>query len=131
MKIFGIGTDIVNIKRVEHSLKRYGFSFKNKIFSKKEISYCDKKKNSSSFYAKRFAAKEAFTKALGTGIRKGVSLKNIEITNNVDGKPSILLKGNLPSYLKKKIKSSKYDIHLSLSDDIPWAQATVIISYNK
>ena len=131
MKIFGIGTDIVNIKRMEHSLKKHGFSFKNRIFSKKEISYCEKKKNSSSFYAKRFAAKEAFTKALGTGIRKGVNLKNIEITNNVYGKPLILLKGNLSSYLKKKIKSSKYDIHLSLSDDKPWAQATVIISYNK
>ena len=131
MKIFGIGTDIVNIKRMEHSLKKHGFSFKNRIFSKKEISYCEKKKNSSSFYAKRFAAKEAFTKALGTGIRKGVNLKNIEITNNVYGKPLILLKGNLSRYLKKKIKSSKYDIHLSLSDDKPWAQATVIISYNK
>ena len=130
MKIFGIGTDIVNIKRMEHSLKKHGFSFKNRIFSKKEISYCEKKKNSSSFYAKRFAAKEAFTKALGTGIRKGVNLKNIEITNNVYGKPLILLKGNLSRYLKKKIKSSKYDIHLSLSDDKPWAQATVIISYN-
>jgi len=131
MRIFGIGTDIVNIKRMEHSLKKHGFSFKNRIFSKKEISYCEKKKNSSSFYAKRFAAKEAFTKALGTGIRKGVNLKNIEITNNVYGKPLILLKGNLSRYLKKKIKSSKYDIHLSLSDDKPWAQATVIISYNK
>ena len=131
MKIFGIGKDIVNIKRMEHSLKKHGFSFKNRIFSKKEISYCEKKKNSSSFYAKRFAAKEAFTKALGTGIRKGVNLKNIEITNNVYGKPLILLKGNLSRYLKKKIKSSKYDIHLSLSDDKPWAQATVIISYNK
>ena len=131
MKIFGIGTDIVNIKRMEHSLKKHGFSFKNRIFSKKEISYCEKKKNSSSFYAKRFAAKEAFTKALGTGIRKGVNLKNIEITNNVYGKPLILLKGNLSSFLKKKLKNSKYDIHLSLSDDKPWAQATVIISYNK
>ena len=130
MKIFGIGTDIVNIKRMEHSLKRRGFSFKTKIFSKKEIAYCERKKNSSSFYAKRFAAKEAFTKALGTGIRKGVNLKNIEISNNVLGKPFILLKGNLSTYLKKKIKSSNYDIHLSLSDDKPWAQATVIICYN-
>ena len=129
MKIFGIGTDIVNIKRMESTLKKHGFAFKNKIFSKKEINYCEKKKNSSSFYAKRFAAKEAFTKALGTGIRKGVSLKNIEITNNAYGKPSILLKGNLSSYLKKKIRTKKYDIHLSLSDDKPWAQATVIISY--
>ena len=131
MKILGIGTDIINIKRMESSLKKYGHTFKNKIFSKKEIIYCDKKKNPSSFYAKRFAAKEAFTKALGTGIRKGVSLKNIEVANNTDGKPFILLKGNLPSLLKKRIKTNKYDIHLSLSDDKPWEQATVIISYNK
>ena len=103
MKIFGIGTDIVNIRRIEQSLKKHKFSFKNKIFSKKEISYCEKRKNSGAFYAKRFAAKEAFSKALGTGIRKGVNLKDIEITNNVHGKPSISLKGNLANYLKKKI----------------------------
>ena len=131
MEIFGIGTDIVNIKRIDHSLKKYGFNFKNKIFSKNEISYCEKKKNSSAFYAKRFAAKEAFSKALGTGIRKGVNLKNIEISNNAHGKPFILLRGGLANYLKKKVKNKKYDIHLSLSDDKPWAQATVIISYNK
>ena len=131
MNIFGIGTDIVNIKRIEKSIRMNGNRFKNKIFTKKEILYCENKKNPASFYAKRFAAKEAFTKALGTGIRKGVNLKNIEITNNVYGKPLIRLKGNLSRYLKKRIKSSKYDIHLSLSDDKPWAQATVIISYNK
>ena len=131
MKIFGIGTDIVNIKRMDRSLKKYGVNFKNRIFSKNEISYCEKKKNSSAFYAKRFAAKEAFSKALGTGIRKGIDLKNIEIRNNSYGKPSIILKGNIAIFLKKQIKTNKYDIHLSLSDDKPWAQATVIISYNK
>ena len=131
MKIFGIGTDIVNIKRMDQSLKRYGLNFKKKIFSKKEISYCEKKKYSSSFYAKRFAAKEAFSKALGTGIRKGVNLKNIEITNNSNGKPYILLSGNLPDLLKKKVNNKKYEIYLSLSDDKPWAQATVIISCDK
>ena len=131
MEIFGIGTDIVNIKRIERSLKKHGTRFKNKIFSKSEISYCENKKNSSSFYAKRFAAKEALSKALGTGIRKGVNLKNIEISNNIHGKPSILLKGKVANYLKKKVKSKKYNIHLSLSDDKPWAQAMVIISYNK
>ena len=131
MKIFGIGTDIVNIKRMDSSLKKHGLPFKNKIFSKREISYCEKKKNPSAFYAKRFAAKEAFSKALGTGIRKGISLKNIEITNNIHGKPSISLKGSVANYLKRKIKSKKYHIHLSLSDDAPWAQATVIISYQK
>ena len=131
MEIFGIGTDIVNIRRMEHSLKKYGFKFKNKIFSKSEISYCEKKKNYSAFYAKRFSGKEALSKALGTGIRKGVNLKNIEISNNIHGKPSILLKGKVANYLKKKVKNKKYDIYLSLSDDKPWAQATVIISYNK
>ena len=131
MKIFGIGTDIVNIKRIEQSLKKHKFTFKNKIFSKKEISYCEKRKNQSAFYAKRFAAKEAFSKALGTGIRKGVNFKDIEISNNPQGRPSIFLKGDLAIYLKKKVKYKKYDIHLSLSDDKPWAQATVIISYNK
>ena len=131
MKIFGIGTDIINIKRMEHLLKKHGLSFKNRIFSKKEIAYCEKKRNSSAFYAKRFAAKEALSKALGIGIRKGVKLKDIEIINNKYGKPSILLKGYVASYLKKKIKNKKYNIYLSLSDDAPWAQATVIISYNK
>ena len=130
MKIFGIGTDIVNIKRMEKSLKQHGNKFKNNIFSKDEITYCEKKKNSGAFYAKRFAAKEALSKALGTGIRKGINFKNIEIINNSLGKPSIKLKGSTAAFLKKKIKTKKYSIYLSLSDDVPWAQATVIISYN-
>ena len=131
MEIFGIGTDIVNINRIDQSLKKYGLKFKNKIFSSKELRYCEKKKNSSSFYAKRFAAKEAFSKALGTGIGKNIDLKNIEISNNTYGKPYILLRGKVAGYLKKKVKNKKYNIYLSLSDDKPWAQATVIISYNK
>ena len=130
MKIFGIGTDIVNIKRMEKSIKRNGVVFKNKIFSKNEINYCEKKKNPFPFYAKRFAAKEALSKALGTGIRKGINFKNIEVYNDNFGKPSIQLKGSTADFLKKKIKTRKYFIYLSLSDDLPWAQATVIISYN-
>ena len=130
MKIFGIGTDIVNIKRMEKSLKRRGNEFKKNIFSKNEIIYCENKKNSGAFYAKRFAAKEALSKALGTGIRKDIKFKNIEIHNDSFGKPSIRLKGTIDDYLKKKIKRKKYNIYLSLSDDKPWAQATVIISYN-
>ena len=130
MKIYGIGTDIVNIKRVEKSLRKNGNNFKKRIFSKKEIIYCERKKNPINFYAKRFAAKEALSKALGTGIRKGINFKDIEILNDNLGKPSILLKGNTANFLKKKIKSKKYSIHLSLADDLPWAQATVIISYN-
>ena len=129
MKIFGIGTDIVNIKRIKKILKNNGTRFKNKIFSESEINYCEKKRDPGPFYAKRFAAKEAFSKALGTGIRKGINLKNIIIFNDVYGKPKIKLKGSTYNYLKKKVKSKKYNIHLSLSDEDPWAQATVIISY--
>ena len=129
MKIFGIGTDIVNIKRMKRTLKSKNNNFKKKIFSKDEIIYCEKRKNPSSFYAKRFAAKEALSKALGTGIRKGINFKDIEILNDSYGKPSIKLKGSTRKFLKRKINSNKYSIHLSLSDDLPWAQATVVISY--
>ena len=130
MKIFGIGTDIINIKRINNSIKKGGYKFKKKIFSDKEITYCEKKKNPSDFYAKIFAAKEAFTKALGTGIGKGISLRDIEVFNDTSGKPNIRLRGVTSNFLKRKIKKSKYNIYLSLSDDEPWAQATVIISYN-
>ena len=100
------------------------FSQKMKLFIAK------KKKNPTTFFAKRFAAKEALSKALGTGIRKGINFKNIEISNDNLGKPSIKLRGSTAIFLKKKIKTKKYSIYLSLSDDEPWAQATVIISYN-
>ena len=129
MKIFGLGTDIVNIKRLEKILKKNKSSFKSRIFSKSEILYCDKKKSPAPFYAKIYAAKEALSKALGTGIRKGINFKDIEIINNNFGKPSIKLKGTTANFLKKKIRAKKYSIYLSLSDDLPWAQATVIISY--
>ena len=130
MKIFGIVTDIVNIKRMTKTLKSKDNNFKRRIFSKKEIIYCEKKKNPSSFYAKRFAAKEAVSKALGTGIRKGINFKDIEILNDNFGKPFIRLKGSTANFLKKKIKNKKYSIYLSLSDDVPWAQATVVVYYN-
>ena len=100
MKILGIGTDIINIKRMEKSLKKYGNNFKHKVFSKNEIIYCEKKRKPESSYAKRFAAKEALSKALGLGIRKGINLRDIQISNNNYGKPSIRLKGKTLSYLK-------------------------------
>ena len=130
MRIFGLGTDIVNVKRLEKILKKKNSAFKTRIFSKNEILYCDKKNNPYSFYAKRYAAKEAFSKALGTGIRKGVNFKDIEISNNNHGKPYIKLKRETANFLMKKIKKKRYSIYLSLSDDLPWAQATVIISCN-
>ncbi len=129
MKIFGLGTDIVNVKRLEKILKENKNTFKSRVFSKNEILYCEKKNKPAAFYAKRYAAKEALSKALGTGIRKGINFKDIEISNNNIGKPSIKLKGTTAKFLKKKINAKKYSIYLSLSDDFPWAQATVIISY--
>tara|TARA_Y100000590_G_C15130627_1_gene792357 strand:- start:203 stop:595 length:393 start_codon:yes stop_codon:yes gene_type:complete len=130
MKIFGIGTDIVNVKRVDKMLKRHGKRFKKKLFSNKEISYCDNKKNPSSFYAKRYAAKEAFSKAIGIGIKKNFNFRNIEISNDSNGKPYVILNGELKKLLKRKVKKKRYFIYLSLTDDIPWAQATVVISYS-
>jgi holo-[acyl-carrier protein] synthase len=129
MKIYGIGTDVVNIKRMDATLKRKGNKFKKRIFLPKEITYCERKKNSSSYYAKRFAAKEAFSKALGTGISSGINFIDIEVINDNSGKPEIKVMGTTLSYLKKKFKKKKYKIYLSLSDDAPWAQATVLISY--
>ena len=125
MKIFGIGTDIINIKRVEKSLKIYGNKFKENIFSKNEIAYCERKKNPSAFYAKRFAAKEAFFKAIG--VRNKLQFKDIEIKNNPSGAPKFNIKGNALKNLKKIFKNKKFKIHLSLSDDKPWAIASVII----
>ena len=129
MKIFGIGTDIVNITRIDKLIKKDGVKFKKRIFTSNEIKYCQIKKNPSSYFAKRYAAKEALSKALGTGIRKNITFKNIEVYNDKNGKPSINLKGKTFDFLKKKIKTNNYNIYLSLSDDKPWAQATVIISY--
>tara|TARA_B110000438_G_C15804900_1_gene646826 strand:- start:2039 stop:2428 length:390 start_codon:yes stop_codon:yes gene_type:complete len=129
MKILGIGTDIVNMDRIKKILNKKNNHFKKKIFSNKEIIYCEKRKYPHTLFAKRFAAKEALSKALGTGIRKGINFKDIEISNDNLGKPSIKLKGSTAIFLKKKIKKKKYSIYLSLSDDSPWAQATVIVSY--
>ena len=128
MKIFGIGTDIVNVKRMKKSLKKNGDAFKKRIFSKKEIIYCEKKKNPSAYYAKRFAAKEAFSKAIGTGISKGINFDEIIVYNIKSGKPGIRLLGSTKKKVNKIINKKKINIFLSLSDDKPFAVATVVIS---
>ena len=129
MKILGIGTDIVNTNRLKKTIKIYSNKFKQKIFTHKEINYCNIKKNSIQCYAKRFAAKEAFTKALGTGFGNGISLKNIEVVNDNKGKPSIKISGAVLKLLKRKVKNKKYNIYLSLSEDSQCACANVIIMY--
>lgn len=120
--IFGNGIDIIEVERIENSLKNN--RFRDKIFTKKEIAYCKSKKKSVESYAARFAAKEAFFKALGTGWRSGFSFLEIEICNNEMGKPILKIAGKIKYYLEDK---GKFRFHLSLSHLKEFAIAQVII----
>ena len=126
MKIFGIGTDIVNIKRIRRSLNNK--LFLSRLFNKDEISKCKKTINSSNCFAKRFAAKEAFSKALGTGISRGINFNEIIVLNEKNGKPFIKLLNQTKKNVEKKIKKKKYKISLSLSDEKNYAVSFVTIS---
>ena len=126
MKIFGVVTDIVKVSIIKNSLKNK--LFLNRIFNKQEVSKCKKIKNCSNCYAKRFAAKEAFSKALGTGISKGINFNEIIVNNIKSGKPHIKLLGNTKKVVNKILNKKKFNIFLSLSDDKPFAVATVVIS---
>ena len=125
MKIYGIGTDIVEVNRIKKSIKKKLFI--QKIFSKEEILKCKKIKNPSNCFAKRFAAKEAFSKALGTGISKGINFNEIIILNEKNGKPFIKLLNKTKKNVEKKIKK-KFKISLSLTDEKKYAVAFVTIS---
>jgi holo-[acyl-carrier protein] synthase len=126
MSIFGIGSDIIEIFRIKKAFKNK--NFKKKIFSKNEIKEIDKRSNKISGYAKRFAAKEAFSKALGTGVSAGISFREISINNDKSGKPYIVLHGKTKSIVQQKIKK-RYKSFLTLSDEKKFALATVIITY--
>jgi holo-[acyl-carrier protein] synthase len=126
MSIFGIGSDIIEIFRIKKAFKNK--NFKKKIFSKNEIKEIDKRSNKISGYAKRFAAKEAFSKALGTGVSAGISFREISINNDKNGKPYIVLHGKTKSIVQQKIKK-RYKSFLTLSDEKKFALATVIITY--
>ena len=126
--ILGIGMDLCKISRINNTLYRYGDRFKKRCFTNKEIKKCSKVKNSSACYAKRFAAKEAVSKALGTGINQGVYWKDIEIINMKSGKPTVVLKGNAKKILiKMKPASKDYNISITITDENDLAQAFVII----
>ena len=127
MNIIGVGTDIVNISRLKLIIKKNS-SFKKRIFSKKEISYCEKKKLKIACFAKRFAAKEAFSKALGSGITKGIKFNEIEVINDKMGKPNINIYGSSLKIISKLLKKKNFNIYLTLSDDNPFATATVILT---
>ena len=126
MKIIGNGVDIVRNKRIEKSLKINGF--KKRIFTKYEILNSKKIKNKINYFAKRFAAKEAFVKAIGTGFRQSINFNDIEIKNNKQGKPLINLSENIKSILKIKFNIKKYKIFLSLSDEKNYSIAYVIFN---
>ena len=126
--IIGLGNDLINIDRIEKTLIRFGERFTKRVFTDDEILRSESRKKSVESYAKRFAAKEATTKALGTGLSNGVFFKDIGIINNKFGKPSILLTGGAKERLNKIIPNKhKALINLTITDDYPWAQAIVII----
>ena len=124
--IYGIGTDIIDINRIKSVLIKYGDKFKHKCFHINEISWSNSKLKSAESFAKRYAAKEACAKALGTGLARGVFWKDIEVRNNQFGKPYIILHNKAKIFLKKNFKNNN-KIELSLSDEKDFAIANVII----
>ena len=127
--ILGIGTDIVSIERIEKSLKKWDEGFLSRLFTEGERAVCDKRKNRAACYAKRFAAKEACSKALGTGIAKGVRWTDMEVVLDENGAPQMALSGEAAERLLSMIgESSGPQVHLTLSDDHSWAVAFVVLS---
>ena len=126
MNIFGIGSDLVNIKRIQVILKR-NRNFKKRVFSKKEIVIGSKKNNQSNYFAKRFAAKEAFSKALGTGFRINLNFKDIEVINDKMGKPYYVKNKKITKIIQKNFKIKNFKFFLSISDEKNYSTAFAII----
>lgn len=127
--ILGVGNDMVDIRRIEQTLDRYGDRFLDRIFTDIERAKSDRRAQRAASYAKRFAAKEACSKALGTGFRKGVFWRDMGVVNLASGRPTMVLTGGAARHLKTLVPGGfKPDIHLTITDDYPWAQAIVIIS---
>jgi len=125
--IYGNGIDIIDIDRIKRVIDKYGSRFKKRCFCISEIERSEKRFNSVESYAKRYAAKEACAKALGTGLARGVFWKDIEVENNQYGKPFIKLHGKAKEIIKNMNKTSHKQIELSLSDEQKYAIANVII----
>ena len=125
------GIDIIDIRRIRKTIKKYGNKFKLRCFSVNEIQRSEKKLRSVESYAKRYAAKEACAKALGTGLARGVFWKDIEVCNDKYGKPKIKLHKNALKFFQQITKKSKASIEVSLSDEVNYAIANVIIYENK
>tara|TARA_B100000902_G_scaffold290088_1_gene276372 strand:+ start:203 stop:589 length:387 start_codon:yes stop_codon:yes gene_type:complete len=125
MKILGIGADIIENKRIKKSIKNS--KFKKRIFSNNELQQSLLLKNKTNFFSKRFAAKEAFAKALGTGFRNNLEFKDIEIVNNKQGRPYYLKNKKISNLIKKKFKVKDYNCFLSISDEKDYSTAFTII----
>jgi len=127
--IIGLGSDLCNIERIQNSLDRFGDRFEKRVFTEVERAKAARRPyTKAGTYAKRFAAKEAYSKAVGTGFRAGVFMKDIGVINAKSGAPTLALAGGAKKRLDA-LTPAGYDavVHLTLTDDHPWAQAFVII----
>lgn len=126
--ILGIGTDLANIERIEGTLARFGDRFRNRVFTDTEQAKAERRKDVAGTYAKRWAAKEACSKALGTGLRMGISWKDMAVSNLHTGQPVMAVTGWAKERLDQMTPAGhEAIIHVTLTDDHPWAQAFVVI----
>ena len=126
--ILGIGTDICNIERIEGTLERFGNRFRNRVFTEIEQAKAERRKDTAGTYAKRWAAKEACSKALGTGLSMGIAWKDMSVTNLKTGQPMMHVTGWAADRLAEMTpEGHEARIHVTLTDDHPWAQAFVLI----
>ena len=131
--IVGIGSDLCNIARIEKSLERFGERFLNRVFTETERAKAASRPHTrAGTLAKRFAAKEAFSKAVGTGFKRGVFMKDIGVVNAPSGAPTLQLTGGARATLDALAPAGHaIDVHLTMTDDYPWAQAFVILTLRK
>lgn len=126
--IIGIGTDLANIERIERTLERFGDRFRNRVFTDVEQRKAERRKETAATYAKRWAAKEACSKALGTGLRMGIAWKDMAVRNLETGQPTMAVTGWAAERLATMTpEGHEAFIHVSLTDDHPWAHAYVVI----
>jgi holo-[acyl-carrier protein] synthase len=131
--IVGIGSDLCNIDRIQHSIDRFGDRFLNRVFTETERAKAARRPfTMAGTLAKRFAAKEAFSKAVGTGFKRGVYMKDIGVVNLPSGAPTLMLTGGAKARLDALAPAGHaVDVHLTMTDDHPWAQAFVILAARK
>ena len=129
MRVIGLGNDMIDIRRIENTLERWGDKFIARTFTEIEIAKSERRTNRAASYAKRFAAKEACAKALGTGLNKGVFWRDMGVVNLPGGKPTMVLTGGALARLRQITpEGTGAQIDLTITDDHPWAQAIVLIT---